>query len=501
MQAPLETNSTTSLGRAMTKPSSTHGHRILISIPNGFQLRQVVHSGIVDLLRDKGCRIAIVSPNRRGEGFTAELAPDVDIYPFELSVGPFRRRYLAARQHLLLDCIPTETLRQKMIDLWPRLPSAALFAQMGNRLLRLFPWLRERALRWERFILRDAALDKILASNPVDLIFLGTPGYVPQDALLMHAGAYCQIPVVAAVASWDNLSSKGLINPQPNCLLVWSDHMRREAIKLQGMPAERIVETGSTVHQAFADPDRFGSRQENFRHLGLDPERQLIFYGTNHGGFFPDEVEVVRRVAEWVENDALGKPCQLWVRLHPQAVTGPFQVPTDAYSTLASERVKVEFPPVHESSMLWDLPKDDLDHLVRLLRDADIVINTGSTLSIDAAILDRPVISIAYDPAGNLPYEQSIRRYYDLTHMSTVVTAGATQLATSAEDLRQNIVRYLDHPELDRDGRRRIVEQQLGRVDSRSTERVVEAILKTLHTKHAVGIAKEGHNGRVFSHL
>jgi hypothetical protein len=303
-----------------------------------------------------------------------------------------------------------------------------------------------------------------------------------QDACLLHAAVQRRIPVVAAIMSWDNLSSKGLVNPRPDHVLVWSDHMRQEAIDIQGIPPERIIETGSLVHDSFATASRYGSRAENLRHLGLDPQRRLIFYGTNHAGAFPDEVEVVKRIVRWVEDDALGTPCQLWVRLHPQAVSGPFAVAAEPYRSLASARVKIEFPPLFDSNLLWDFPKSDLEHLVRVLRDADVVINMGSTLALDAAILDRPVIGIAYDPSGDRPYDQSIRRYYDWTHMANVVHAKAMQLANSPEELRQKIVAYLKDPALDREGRRRIVEQQFGRIDGASSERVVDAISQVLQS-------------------
>jgi hypothetical protein len=455
------------------------GRRILISIPTGFQLRQFVHSGVLDLLLRRGFEALIVGPNREAEGFTAQLPRQaVEVCTMDLQrVGPLCSRYWAARQHLLLDGPPTDTLRRKMVDLQRNYPWVALATQWGTHLLHRFPRLRRHVLNWENLILRNKAVDALLAAEPVDLILLGSPGFMVQDGLLLHAGKSRGIPVVAAVMSWDNLTSKGLINPQPDCLLVWSDHMRQEAITLQGMPPGRIVETGAPLYDIFANPGRFGSRFENLCHLGLDPERRLIVYGTNHAAFFPDEIEVVKHVAQWVEKETLGVPCQLWIRLHPQAVAGPYKVLTDQYLNLASERVKVEFPPVRESNLLWDLPRSDIEHLVRLLRDADVVINTASTLAIDAAIFDRPVVCVAYDPAGDLPYEKSVRRYYDYTHMANVVRAESIQLATSPAELRQKIIDYLQRPDLDRAGRRRIVEQQFGRIDGGSGARLVDQIV------------------------
>ncbi len=126
--------------------------------------------------------------------------------------------------------------------------------------------------------------------------------------------------------------------------------MRKEAIDLQGIPAERIIETGTTVHDAFANAERFGSRSENLRRLGLDPERRLILYGTNHGGSFRDEVEVVKRVAEWVENDELGRRAANFGFAYTRRRSPAFmRFPADAYRKLASKRVFVEFPPVRDN--------------------------------------------------------------------------------------------------------------------------------------------------------
>jgi hypothetical protein len=465
--------------------------RILISIPNGFHLRQFVHSGVLDLLLSYGFKALIVSPMWEREASGAQVSRErVLVQTLDIKQGPLLRRYLAARQHLLVAKQPTATLRYKMVDLRRRLPSAALAAQVANGLFRVFPRLRQQALRWERLILSDKAIDELLSTEAVDVVLLGSPGYTPLDAFLLHAGVSRGIPVVVAMLSWDNLSSKGGINPVPDALLVSSAHMRLEAINLHGIPPERIIETGAPLYDAFANSARFGSRAENLRALGLDPGRRLIVYGTNHAGFFPDEIEIVKRVAQAVEEDAFGEPCQLWIRLHPQAVNGPYAVPMEPYSRLASRRVKVEFPPVRDSKLPWDLPRDDLQHLIRLLRDADVVINTASSLSIDAAVLDRPTICIAFDPAGDLPYEKSVRRYYDYTHMANVVRLGAAQVATSFENLQRKIADYLRSPDLDGKGRQLIIEQQLGRVDGESANRVAEAVLNMLPGRSRSEVAK-----------
>jgi hypothetical protein len=66
-----------------------HRSRILLSLPTGFQLRQFVHSGVLDLLVKQGFRVLILSPNKAGEGFTARLPRNgVEIQTVDLLRSP-----------------------------------------------------------------------------------------------------------------------------------------------------------------------------------------------------------------------------------------------------------------------------------------------------------------------------------------------------------------------------------------------------------------------------
>ena len=53
------------------------------------------------------------------------------------------------------------------------------------------------------------------------------------------------IPSVLPVASWDNLTNKGVLKEIPGQTLVWNEAQAREAIELQGVPADRVVVTGA----------------------------------------------------------------------------------------------------------------------------------------------------------------------------------------------------------------------------------------------------------------
>ena len=47
------------------------------------------------------------------------------------------------------------------------------------------------------------------------------------------------------VASWDNLSLKGLMRYVPDRVFVWNAIQRQEAVELHGIPEDRVVLTGA----------------------------------------------------------------------------------------------------------------------------------------------------------------------------------------------------------------------------------------------------------------
>ena len=55
------------------------------------------------------------------------------------------------------------------------------------------------------------------------------------------------IPTGVCVASWDNLTNKGLIQIRPDLVTVWNEHQRHEAIELHRVPPERVVATGAQI--------------------------------------------------------------------------------------------------------------------------------------------------------------------------------------------------------------------------------------------------------------
>ena len=84
----------------------------------------------------------------------------------------------------------------------------------------------------------------------------------------------------------------------------------------------------------------------------------------------------------------------------------------------------------------WTFTDKDLVRLANSLKHSDVVINTESTLSLDASANDTPVILIGYDGDRQVPYWDSVERIYEREHYSHVVETHAAPLVKSHDELK-----------------------------------------------------------------
>jgi hypothetical protein len=80
------------------------------------------------------------------------------------------------------------------------------------------------------------------------------------------------------VASWDHLSSKGELNLTPQHVIVWNDVQKDEAMRLHGVPADRITVTGAQVFDEWFEKRPSTSREAFCARVGLRADRPIVLY-------------------------------------------------------------------------------------------------------------------------------------------------------------------------------------------------------------------------------
>jgi hypothetical protein len=238
-----------------------------------------------------------------------------------------------------------------------------------------------------------------------------------------------------------------------------------------------VCVTGVPQFDLYRDQATLDPRALFCQRIGADPARKLITLTTVPPVLYRYHRQVIESLADQLASGAFGVPAQLLVRVHPRDELGPYR------RFEGRPGVVVEKPfrsgRVAEGSTV-DPTADDRRHLVNTLAHSDVVVNVASTIAIEAAICDTPIVNIGFDGEEDRPFLDSAARYYRYTHYAPLVEAGAVRVASSQAEMFELIRRYLHQPELDRDGRARAVEEQCYRADGRASERVADFVLRQL---------------------
>lgn len=290
----------------------------------------------------------------------------------------------------------------------------------------------------DRF-LADVAPDAILVSPLVDAAS-------PQVDLVKSARRL-GIPVAAGIASWDNLTNKGLLRVQPDIVIVWNEIQKREAVLLHGVSPERVVVTGAQPFDRWFGRTPSQSAEEFCRKVGFKSATAFVLFTCSSKFVSEDQAEVAF-VRNWVRSlresgHATLAALPVVVRQYPYGGTA-WQ---DAdFSDLPNVVVwpRTRFNPVAEENRAGLF--DSLYHSV-----AVVGINTSAM--IEAAIVGRPVLSMrasefAGTQEGTLHFHYLLPENGGFLRVSDNFAEHARQLAdvlanptATAEETR----RFVDH--------------------------------------------------------
>ncbi len=439
----------------------------------------LLRSKISEYLLEAGCELIVVSPNAGEEYFQREFAhPHIHLEPMPTKCGRVESYLINLRQYLLMNPALGDTLNHKNERFKSNSPKLYYCCRAMNSVLGRWPIFRKMHLALESWWFSGKDFDPVLKKHKPDLVVAGTPGYSRDDIHLLRAAKRLRIPSATVMLSWDNLTSKGYMGAMPDELLVWSQLMADEAVELHHFPREHTYWSGAAQFDHLAGFRDSFDRAEWRRSQGVPDNAKLLMFGTINPGVMPQQVEILRQLAAAVEQQQFAEPCYLWIRLHPQVVQGHWKESIDQYLALAGPNVKVEVPPVRDSKLSWDLPPEDQRHLASLLAATDVVFSPGSTLFIEGACVDVPMISTFYDGPENRTDGYSATRFKYYTHYAKMNAGGGVGEAFSQAELIEISNRYLADPSLDRAGRTEIVRLELGELDGQAARRTADYLLR-----------------------
>jgi len=461
--------------------------RLLLVIPDGVGVRNFLIGDFLSLAAYQGAVSAIhVVPEELLATYEPRVGGGVEWHPlvssretilnFLLTTSlSYAQMYWADTQAMrhIRDFPLTGPWRWRLLRRFVRIGGRASASRAGLRTLSRLNCSaagRSRETKWYRQLFERSRPSVLFCSHA------RPPSVLPP----VLAARSLRIPTATFIFSWDNLTSKGRIVAPFDHYLVWSDQMRSELRRYYpDIADDRIHIVGTPQFDPYADQRILWSRERFFGIVGADPSRRLICYSGGDAGTCPEDPEHVRIVMDLVR---AGR-----VRGRPQVLLRP--VPVDDGARY--EGVRRAYPEliyaqprwVHTSPGDWSrvipLP-EDVKLLANLTHHADLNINLASTMTLDFAIHDKPVVNIAFDVASPPPFGKPVWEfYYQFEHYRPVVELGAARFARSPDELADHVNAYLENPALDRENRRRLVELEVSLPLGRSSERILE-VLKSI---------------------
>jgi hypothetical protein len=319
---------------------------------------------------------------------TAEPSPP-RADPESSDVSARIRAYLDYLQYLHPDLADADPLRERAARRLPgplvtALNLRALRGPRAQRAIRRLVAAAYGSLR------PDPGLMRFIAERRPDAVLI-TPlvAIASRQADHLDAARAAGVPAGVIVASWDNLHSKGLIHRVPELVTVWNDAMRREAVELHGLPAERVVVTGAVAYDHWYEWEPSRSREAFCEAVGLDPARPFLLYVGSGRFIAPGEADFALRCINGIRNGAgagLGD-LQVLVRPHPQ---NPMRGEGAGPEELETLDDVVIYPPAGIDTSAAQSRQDYFDSIYHCAA----VFGISTSAFLEAAILDRPVHSV-----------------------------------------------------------------------------------------------------------
>lgn len=303
------------------------------------------------------------------------------------------------------------------------------------------------------------------------------------DLPVAVAAQVLNIPVCTLVQSWDNLSSKtsllpGWVSPY----FTWSQFMSKELLQYNPhLTQTQVIEVGSPQYDFHQDSELLVAREHFLESLGLDHRRPYVLIGTGTAKWMPDEPE---KVVDLVSRIRVSIPdLQVLVRLHPKDNGLRWGMYLDKLRALNAS-IQISSPETPMDLGGFVPPRDFYEQQVNAVYHSACVINSSSSLTVDAAILDRPVVCIGYDlefdsvfPDGRaFSFSQS-------NHYQHLVSTGGVAVVRSPEECVSVIGEYLTNPEKDREGRLEIVKRVKGGCGGPAGIVLAREVLKVLEER------------------
>lgn len=264
-----------------------------------------------------------------------------------------------------------------------------------------------------------------------------------EEGEYLRAAKSLGIPTVVPVYSWDNLTTKGIFNEQPDWLLAWNETQHREAVAYHGFSPERVVITGAPFFDKWFDQANASDTAQPVPDSPPVQPPYILYFGSS-ANIAKDETGAIKAWLQDLRTQPGLSDLGVLIRPHP-ANTQPFEVAKTELE--ADPRVRVAMP-----GRFPDNPQA-LAELQATCRQALAAMAINTSAMIDAVALDTPVVSIRW-PEFSATQDAAL-------HFQTLAQSGALTICENNQSALQTLIDLQAGNDLTQPGRQAFIRHYL----------------------------------------
>lgn len=462
---------------------------VFIIISRSFLTRNILRSGTLEQLKKRGYRVVVFFQAKEVPAHLKEEFEDeqVSLHAFTSVPHWLHRRVNILKRYILDTHISKLIVRYEMrkriklpsgLITSPPPPRIEVLAKLALiKVLSHLPFAGRlfRFIELQMFPQHNSLVTEHFDRYAPDAV-LSTSLISGFDVLFLKEAKRRSIPSISMPKGWDNVT-KEFYPVLPDWFASPNEVSASCAIALQNMPPSRVRTVGLPQFDWYARQGVRRTREEHLRAKGLDPARKVIFFGSE-GAWSQNDWRIAEQLYEWVRADAFGVPTQLFVRPHYS------DVQSSKFENLRGKPLVYvdDYPKVDFLADKWDPTIEETIDFTNSILHADVVINIASSLALDGAAADRPVVLIGYGCEFQGGEDVTVPKLYGSDHMRWLAEAGGSDRADSPEELKKIVTRALKDPAWRAEGRARLRSGLCYKADGKSSERLAALVSEVLES-------------------
>ena len=273
------------------------------------------------------------------------------------------------------------------------------------------------------------------------------------------------------VLSWDHLSSKTVLHKNYDKILSWNKATEKELLTTyKWFNTNQIEILGIPQYDSFNEKQILNYKQwcEIYK---LNSNKKTILYSTMPQIRHNQQHIIIEEICDIINNRKELKNYQVLIKCHPWDNFEGYSKIVNEYKFVAIRKTNLD---KNAQINNWKPVNNEIQESRDCLYFCSININIFSTVTIEAAIYDKPIVHIGYYPndieEGRIPCEE----YYNWEHFKAIMDLQASILVKSKSELDKALIKYAKNPDFLHTERKNLVNTYLGEKIGTSKTKFVE---------------------------